>query len=303
MARGLARYFRGILDEAAATEHPERLERRSKAMARIGRLIPGRCSRGRWPRRALSPQRSAAVGRRRSCSYADADVAAARGRRLRGPGALWTFNGVSRFVPHLGIWNMTGQPAASVPAGLTPRGRCRWRARSSRASDEATLMSLSAQIEARAALGRPPPPVASSLLEVGARRRRPPPRCSCRASAASARRARSRRRPTWSPRPTSPPSGRSAPCSRARRPDDGVLGEEGTGDVAGTSGPALGRRPARRDGQLPLRHPQWCVSVAVEDETAAWPASCSTRCAASASPRPAARARRSTARRCAPPRA
>ena len=51
----------------------------------------------------------------------------------------------------------------------------------------------------------------------------------------------------------------------ARRPDDGVLGEEGTGDVAGTSGLRWVVDPL--DGTVNFLYgiPQWCVSVAVED--------------------------------------
>ena len=40
-----------------------------------------------------------------------------------------------------------------------------------------------------------------------------------------------------------------------RRPDDGILGEEGTANRDGHDRPALGRRPARRHRELPLRHP------------------------------------------------
>src|SRR5271168_25555 len=36
----LVRYLRGVHDDAAALEHPERLERRTRAMARLGGLIP-----------------------------------------------------------------------------------------------------------------------------------------------------------------------------------------------------------------------------------------------------------------------
>ena len=39
-----------------------------------------------------------------------------------GRGALWTFNGNSRWVPYCAAFNHTGQPAASVPAGLTADG-------------------------------------------------------------------------------------------------------------------------------------------------------------------------------------
>jgi myo-inositol-1(or 4)-monophosphatase len=50
-----------------------------------------------------------------------------------------------------------------------------------------------------------------------------------------------------------------------RRPDDGVLGEEGTGDVPGTSGLRWVVDPL--DGTVNFLYgiPQWCVSVAVQD--------------------------------------
>jgi myo-inositol-1(or 4)-monophosphatase len=52
---------------------------------------------------------------------------------------------------------------------------------------------------------------------------------------------------------------------RERRPADGVLGEEGTGDLAGTSGLRWVVDPL--DGTVNFLYgiPQWCVSVAVED--------------------------------------
>ena|SRR5947209_6315290 len=51
----------------------------------------------------------------------------------------------------------------------------------------------------------------------------------------------------------------------ARRPDDGILGEEGTGDVPGTTGLRWVVDPL--DGTVNYLYglPQWCVSVAVED--------------------------------------
>ena len=33
-------------------------------------------------------------------------------------GALWTLNTVVGWVPYNGVWNVTGQPAASVPCGF-----------------------------------------------------------------------------------------------------------------------------------------------------------------------------------------
>jgi myo-inositol-1(or 4)-monophosphatase len=51
----------------------------------------------------------------------------------------------------------------------------------------------------------------------------------------------------------------------AQRPDDGVLGEEGTGDLPGTTGLRWVVDPL--DGTIDYLYgiPQWCVSVAVED--------------------------------------
>jgi amidase len=61
-----------------------------------------------------------------------------------GRGALWTFNGSARWVPFCAPWNHTGQPAASVPAGLTVDGF----QLVGRPDGEATLLALAAQLEA-----------------------------------------------------------------------------------------------------------------------------------------------------------
>jgi myo-inositol-1(or 4)-monophosphatase len=51
----------------------------------------------------------------------------------------------------------------------------------------------------------------------------------------------------------------------ARRPDDGLLGEEGTGDVAGTTGLRWVVDPLDGTTDYLYGIPAWCVSVAVED--------------------------------------
>lgn len=55
----------------------------------------------------------------------------------------------------------------------------------------------------------------------------------------------------------------------ARRPDDGLLGEEGTGDVAGSTGLRWVVDPLDGTVNYLFAHPQWCVSVAVEDDDGA----------------------------------
>jgi amidase len=67
---------------------------------------------------------------------------------LQGRGAIWTLNAVAGMVPYNGVWNVTGQPAASVPAGFGSDGLPRGVQIVGRPDDEATLLSLAGQIEA-----------------------------------------------------------------------------------------------------------------------------------------------------------
>jgi amidase len=145
----LARYLRGIHDDAGAMAHPERLERRSRGMARLGGLIPPSLL-----ERALEGE--AELSRRMNRVLEDHDVLMTpatatpppRIGQLNGHGALWTLNAVAAMVPYNGVWNATGQPAASVPAGFGADGLPRGVQLVGRANDEATLLSLAAQIEA-----------------------------------------------------------------------------------------------------------------------------------------------------------
>jgi amidase len=145
----VARYLKGAHDDAAALAHPERLERRTKAMARIGGLIPSSLI-----DRSLASE--AEITRRIGTLFEAHDVlltpatatAPPRIGQLQGRGAVWTLNAVAGMVPFHGVWNLTGQPAASVPAGIGPDGLPRSVQIVGRPSDEATLLSLAAQIEA-----------------------------------------------------------------------------------------------------------------------------------------------------------
>ena len=67
--------------------------------------------------------------------------------RWEGKGALLTFLGVSTWSPGTAPWNVTGQPAAAVPAGFTDDGLPLSVQLVGRQADEATLFSLSAQME------------------------------------------------------------------------------------------------------------------------------------------------------------
>jgi amidase len=143
------RYLRGAHDDAHALPHPERLERRTRAMAVLGGLIPAAVL-----ERALASE--ARFTRRLNGVLGDHDVLLTpatatpppRIGQLQGRGAIWTLNAVIGMVPYNGVWNLTGQPAASVPALLGSDGLPRGVQLVGRPNDEATLLSLAAQIEA-----------------------------------------------------------------------------------------------------------------------------------------------------------
>ena len=65
-----------------------------------------------------------------------------------GRGAIRTFDASARWVPYCAAWNHTGQPAASVPAGLTSDGFPLAVQLVGPPDGEALLLSLSAQLEA-----------------------------------------------------------------------------------------------------------------------------------------------------------
>jgi amidase len=144
-----ARYFRGIADASAELPHPERLSRRTKGFRRLGQAIP---------RAALQRIRAEEAANARAIAtvfeHADVLLTPMFTRRpipigtYEGRGALWSFNGYSRWIPYCAPYNHTGQPAASVPAGFTDDGFPLAVQLVGRPGDEATLLSLAAQIEA-----------------------------------------------------------------------------------------------------------------------------------------------------------
>jgi amidase len=145
-----ALFLRGIHDDARAVAHPERLERRTRAMARLGALIaPPLLARALASREQIT-RRTATLFEQHDVLLTPATAAPPPPiGRLQGRGAVLTLNTVAGWVPYNGIWNLTGQPAATVPAGLGADGLPRAVQIVGRANDEATLLSLAAQIEAQ----------------------------------------------------------------------------------------------------------------------------------------------------------
>ncbi|MFL0239625.1 amidase [Mycobacterium sp. SMC-17] len=155
----LPRYFRGVYDDVSALRHPERLDRRTRSFARIGGLLS---------QRRIDAIRAAepALAARVQSIFDSVDVVITPGAAT-GPsrvgqyqrrGAVSTLASVAARVPFQAMFNVTGQPAAVVPWGLDNNGVPTSIQLVGRPFDEATLLSLSAQIEgARPWAGRRPP--------------------------------------------------------------------------------------------------------------------------------------------------
>jgi amidase len=158
----MVRYLRGIHDEAHSLPHPERLSRRTRSMARAGGLIPkALLERARLAEPALAGRLNRVL--------VDHDVLLTpataspppRIGQLEGRGAIWSLNAVAAMVPYNAIWNVTGQPAAAVPAGFGADGLPRSVQLVGRPGAEGTLLSLAAQLEAERPWAQSRPPLFS----------------------------------------------------------------------------------------------------------------------------------------------
>jgi amidase len=158
----LLRFLCGLHDEAQAMAHPQRLERRSRELMRVGGLIP----------RALLERSRAGEARLReriNGVLVEHDVLVTpttstppmRVGRLQGRGGFWTVNDAGSMVPNLAPFNLTGQPACSVPAGFDGEGLPRGVQIVGRPNEEGLLLALAAQIEAARPWAQERPPLFS----------------------------------------------------------------------------------------------------------------------------------------------
>ncbi len=154
----MARYLCGIAQEAELVERPERLQRRTRGFARLGRSIPSPLL--AWARRNDTSEGMRPFFERHDVLLAPltASPPVAAGR-WEGLGALRTLLGMAAVYPFTGHWNLTGQPALAIPAGMSddrlPVGVQlvgRW-------GEEAVLLGLAAQLEAELGWADRRPPV------------------------------------------------------------------------------------------------------------------------------------------------
>jgi amidase len=156
----LPRMWHGVYQEVRKLPYPERLEPRTRAIARIGSLISGQ----QMERiRAAEPSLAARV----QSIFDDFDVLITPGAatgpsrigRYQHRGGVSTLAMVASRVPYFAVFNATGQPAASVPWFLDGESLPTSVQLVGRPSDEATLLALSAQIEAARPWADRRPPV------------------------------------------------------------------------------------------------------------------------------------------------
>jgi amidase len=141
--------LRGVRDLVAPAERPQRLERRTRAFARPGALLSARTT-----DRLLNAER--AIAARLTAAFDDHDVLltpvmstpAVPAGIMEGRGATVTYLWESGWVPFTILWNVTGQPAASIPAGFSREGLPLAVQIVGRPHDERTVLGLAAELEA-----------------------------------------------------------------------------------------------------------------------------------------------------------
>ena len=128
---------------------PARLQRRTRGFARIGGLVPGSLL-----DRAMRDEADHAA--RLGELFRDHDVLLTPvstrppldAAEWEGMSAARTLFGMARAYPFTGIWNMTGQPAISVPAAPTSGGLPVGAQLVGPPDGEPLLLSVAAQLEA-----------------------------------------------------------------------------------------------------------------------------------------------------------
>jgi amidase len=156
------RYLEGLRIEADALAHPERLARPTRGLVGMGAKIPSFIVERAHAQEEADRERIGAV-------FADSDVLMTPALTRRAPPigewhglpAPLMLNGMANFVAYLPPWNHTGQPAAAVPVETAPDGFPVAVQLVARAGDEATLLSLSAQLETDTGWLQRRPPLAA----------------------------------------------------------------------------------------------------------------------------------------------
>jgi len=155
-------YLRGAHEEFGTLERPELAERSTRQLAAIGgRVVPAR------RRERLLAKRPATIARIARL-WNDHDVLLTPGLATTaiqaeggyGKSAVIALDKAGRFMPWYPVFNLTGQPAISIPAGFGADGLPLSVQLVGRHGEEETLYSLAGQIEAARPWGTERPPIA-----------------------------------------------------------------------------------------------------------------------------------------------
>ncbi len=165
----LPQFFGAVRDEIRRVQHPDRLEKRTRDIARLGA----------W----ATPRVVAAAERRggRIAETMDARVfelvdvlltptipsLPPRVGRVEGRSAIPSLLASTSMIGYCAIWNVTGHPAAAVPAGLSADGLPTSVQLVGRRGDETTLLALSAEVESARPWADRRPPVGLGDGEAG----------------------------------------------------------------------------------------------------------------------------------------
>ena len=155
-------YLRGAHEEFAQLERPEMAERSTRQLAALGgRLVSDK------RRQRLLSKRPATIARITSL-WNEVDVLLTPGlattaiaaEGAHGRSAPVALDRAGRFMPWYPVFNVTGQPAVSIPAGFGSDGLPLSVQLVGRHGAEETLYSLAGQIEAARPWGSERPPIA-----------------------------------------------------------------------------------------------------------------------------------------------
>ena len=141
-------YLSGIAEDAERMPRPERLQRRTRGFARMGRVA----------RLRLEQARRAEVGHAARIGelFREHDLLlmpttarpAVMAAQWEGRSATRTLLGMATAYPFTGIWNMTGQPAISIPAAASHDGLPIGAQLVSPPDGEPRLLAVATQLEA-----------------------------------------------------------------------------------------------------------------------------------------------------------
>lgn len=141
-------FFAGIRAEADEVEHPDRLERRTKETRRLGAWVTPAVT--EW---AIRQSMKISVKANRVFDQCDVLLTPAIAHRpplagvISGRGTVASALASMPAIAYAALWNVAGNPAASVPVGIGADGMPLAVQLVGRTDDEPTLLSLSAQME------------------------------------------------------------------------------------------------------------------------------------------------------------